>query len=273
MLTPFLFEIRSVIDWMFTPTTLTFSEWIRIEAIHAQVYQIKCLREFATWPLRSQKQANWRKLLLGGAIASLLVAILWFPLFLFAYSSALGQPNPPHEVFVSFQIGNYEAAYNFEATLNNIHQFTELDYKKVSSLYDKHESARHFIGEYEAEDVVAIVSHTNSSTFWNVSPPNAKQMISEIKSGELKRCQLSYKISRPAFAQIEYEMIRGATDFLLEDQKVRDQLVAILESEKTLEPIEIPNIFPKFLNALNNGKFRDIPKLFLNSHGKISIMF
>lgn len=67
MLTPFLFELRTVIDWMFTETSLIFSEWMRVEAINAQVFQIKCLRLWMENDAqRGEKRKHWKKFLVGG---------------------------------------------------------------------------------------------------------------------------------------------------------------------------------------------------------------
>jgi Piezo non-specific cation channel, R-Ras-binding domain len=36
MIIPFLFELRTVLDWIFVKTSLTFFEWVRVESIYAQ---------------------------------------------------------------------------------------------------------------------------------------------------------------------------------------------------------------------------------------------
>lgn len=155
---PFLFELRSIIDWMFTPTSLKFYEWVRVESIYAQVFEIKCNREdLAKRPPRGQPFSNLLKLLVGGGITFLLIFILWFPLFLFAYSPALGQANIPRDITINFQLGNYESVFTAQSTQSNVHQFTELDYTKIRGLYEKHQQAKEFLGEYEAVDTVGVV--------------------------------------------------------------------------------------------------------------------
>lgn len=42
---PFLVELRAVMDWVWTDTTLSLSSWMCVEDIYANVFIIKCSRE------------------------------------------------------------------------------------------------------------------------------------------------------------------------------------------------------------------------------------
>lgn len=41
MLIPFLFELRSLLDWMFTETSMSLLQWIKMEDIFTNVYVVK----------------------------------------------------------------------------------------------------------------------------------------------------------------------------------------------------------------------------------------
>lgn len=43
-LAPFLFEIRTVIDWTWTDTTMPLFDFIKMEILYWQVYLVKCYR-------------------------------------------------------------------------------------------------------------------------------------------------------------------------------------------------------------------------------------
>lgn len=265
MFTPFLFELRTVIDWISTETSLVFSEWVRVESIYAQVYQIKCMRQIMKHDSpRGQGRSHWKKFLFGGGLSFFLISILWFPLILFALSPTIGQPNIPREVSVNFQIGVYEPLFKAEVSKSKIHQFNTLEWKQLLNLYAKSQAASLFLEDYEAEDVVAVILNTNSSVTWNISPPNAQKMIDDIKSGKLTSCQFTVKISRPVYGKKAPEIIHSLTEITLRDPILRNNLIDMLEQSETAQPVLLRNIFPKILNARNNGKIISVSQLHLS---------
>lgn len=42
---PFLMELRAVMDWVWTDTTLSISSWICVEDIYANIFILKCWNE------------------------------------------------------------------------------------------------------------------------------------------------------------------------------------------------------------------------------------
>jgi hypothetical protein len=44
-LVPFLIELRAVMDWVWTDTTLSLGSWICVEDIYANIFILKCWRE------------------------------------------------------------------------------------------------------------------------------------------------------------------------------------------------------------------------------------
>lgn len=50
-LVPFLTELRAVMDWVWTDTTLSLSSWICVEDVYAHCFVLKCWRESEkVWP-------------------------------------------------------------------------------------------------------------------------------------------------------------------------------------------------------------------------------
>lgn len=264
-----LFEIRTLIDWMCTETSLDFSEWVRVESIYAQVYQIKCQRLFAEKSnLSGEKKTHWQKYLLGGALTSLLIGIIFFPLILFALSSELGKPNIPNEITMSLQLGSYEPIYEFEASQTSIRQFSESEWTKTLSLYDKSPSALLFLKDYQAENFIAANFGVNSSSSWNISPPNAQKIVSDIKNGTLNYCQLNWKMSRKSFGKVSQEIVQSSSEVLL-DENARRSLILMLENIQQSEPVVIKNIFQKIVSMHKDGKISIVSELLSkDSNGK-----
>ena len=43
---PFIFELRSIIDWTFTTTALDVFQWIKLAQIQANLYVAKCVNRY-----------------------------------------------------------------------------------------------------------------------------------------------------------------------------------------------------------------------------------
>lgn len=267
MLIPFLFELRVVIDWIFTPTSLTFAEWIRVESIYAQAFQVKCNRVNAEEYPRALKVATWRKTVNGGIIALLLIVVLWFPLILFALNPALGKPNVPREISVNFKIGDFEV-YKFHVSEKSIIKLKDSDYSSIEDLYEKYPDASSFLQDFEPEDVVAAHFGIDSSSLWNPSPPTIDQMISDLTTGKSIPCSFTYYVYRTLVGKNDRESIRGSIEYKLEDRETRDGLIEILKTKEPVKLITIPHIFPKFLHVRNSNVLRNVPQLYVKSRGE-----
>lgn len=57
---------------------------------------------------------------MGGGVLALIIAIIWFPLVLFAFGNTVGEPNPPFDVTVKIRLGPYLPIYTMSAQSNNI---------------------------------------------------------------------------------------------------------------------------------------------------------
>lgn len=119
---PFLFELRTLMDWVWTDTSFSVFDWLKMEDIFANVYQLKCSRVFEDrMPVpRGQKRKPLMKYLMGGIMVLSLIILIWFPLALFAFSGAVGEPNIPYDVTVSLRIGPYEPVYTMSAQNSKI---------------------------------------------------------------------------------------------------------------------------------------------------------
>lgn len=41
MYTPFVYELRTLMDWIWTETSMTLADWIKMEDIFAQIFLLK----------------------------------------------------------------------------------------------------------------------------------------------------------------------------------------------------------------------------------------
>ena len=122
MLIPFLYELRALMDWMWTKTSLDIFNWLKMEDIYAHIFLIKCQRvqEGTQVYVSGEPRRTTEKCLFGGGWLLLIVAVIFAPLVLFALSNAVGLPNAPYEVTMEIGVGAYEPIFRMTAENNSI---------------------------------------------------------------------------------------------------------------------------------------------------------
>lgn len=85
---PFLYELKALLDWSVTPTTLTLVDWLKLEDIRASLYNRQCDLLMRSFGRRAgQAQAALPKFLLGFSLFAGILALLWTPLLAFSSSN------------------------------------------------------------------------------------------------------------------------------------------------------------------------------------------
>jgi len=95
---PFLYELRTFLDWTCMPTTLVFYQWLKVEDISNELFQM----QYIGWSRSPQKlhrrlgqPLSWQlKVGMGGFGFLALCLIIWAPLLLFAPSVLTTVQNP-----------------------------------------------------------------------------------------------------------------------------------------------------------------------------------
>ncbi|XP_018376717.1 PREDICTED: piezo-type mechanosensitive ion channel component isoform X10 [Trachymyrmex cornetzi] len=262
MLVPFLFELRAVMDWIWTDTSMTIMDWFKMEDVFASIYQIKCMRGVESdYPQpRGVKKKQMSKYLVGGSVLLLIIGLIWFPLLLFALGSTVGASNLPYDVSMKVRIGPYEPIYSMSAQGSSIIEYTETDYKTLTNLqvYSTAKSAVTFFENYVHSDVAAVRFGNSSGTLWGISPPDKERLIAELASNtttitvhvewavsrktDIKDASgitvTDHNITLPAYVNGEFNPVRQTLVDMLSKDPGATNATVILQSA-----------FPKFLKV------------------------
>ncbi|XP_046824974.1 piezo-type mechanosensitive ion channel component isoform X4 [Vespa crabro] len=264
MLVPFLFELRAVMDWIWTDTSMTIMDWFKMEDIFASIYQIKCMRGMETdFPQpRGEKKTQMSKYLAGGGALCVIIGLIWFPLLLFALGGTVGVSNLPSEVSMKIAIGPYEPIYSMSAQTSSIMGYKEEEYKNFTDLYTQDKAAVTFLENYINTDVAIIKLSGFSRKLWDISPPDKLRLIEELKSSADVIVHIEWTVSRKTDVKDSSGKTTSRHDVILpavingEFNPTRKTLVDML-SINGLSPsnatINVPYSFPKFLKVTSRS--------------------
>ena len=130
---PFLFELKTILDWTVTRTALSLFQWIKFEDIYAKLYAAKCTSIDFQNRLYGEKVKFVVKFFLGGCGLVLILLFIFGPMLLFSSLNPIAQSNlvtgASIEVGLKINQTNYFKLFENSHVIN-IHTVDDNEFRK-----------------------------------------------------------------------------------------------------------------------------------------------
>ncbi|XP_026688242.1 piezo-type mechanosensitive ion channel component-like [Diaphorina citri] len=264
MLIPFLHEMRTIMDWIWTDTSLTLGEWFRHEDIYTKLYLIRCdaqADDASPYP-KGVKYPLSRKYLFGFLILSLIILCIWFPILLFTdYGFESGaQPDLPVEFKLTVRLEAYPPMYiqivhKTQLVPYVIHFWiSDEAYGLLLHQYTSSTEARRLLKAFNHKLVFAAPFDPQSS--WQISPEQATNLEKQLKctnnSTDPPNCQV--KMTVTVDMQKEKDTVTATHSVQLLNETKTALSKALFENTGN-NTITIKNVFPKFVKSSSEHVF------------------
>uniref|UniRef100_A0A914W7L3 Piezo-type mechanosensitive ion channel component n=1 Tax=Plectus sambesii TaxID=2011161 RepID=A0A914W7L3_9BILA len=253
---PFLFELRSLMDWIWTDTSLGVGDWLMMNDIYMHISMLKCERKIEEdYP--SPKGAKKRPILkygLGGALLFGVILIIWFPLVFFSLANTVGTRSLPIECTTKLTIGGYQALFQSSAQLADIRELTEAEYDALHYTYRYSKTARSYMADYDHTDVVKATINGNSTSIWGISPPARRALLEDLNSTQSMSLKFEWYFKRAPDDELQFGTVEDLRVVPIPPgSHIRSALIRVLHGQYN-EVIRVPNLFPPFVKVPGEGK-------------------
>uniref|UniRef100_A0A8C3TVP8 Piezo type mechanosensitive ion channel component 2 n=1 Tax=Catharus ustulatus TaxID=91951 RepID=A0A8C3TVP8_CATUS len=262
-LVPFLTELRAVMDWVWTDTTLSLSSWICVEDIYAHIFILKCWRESEKrYPQpRGQKKKKVVKYGMGGMIIVLLICIVWFPLlFMSLIKSVAGITNKPLDVSITITLGGYQPIFTMSAQQNQLKSLDPNEFNEFMRSYRGNTAALQFLEGYAREDITRADLEGNSNSLWTISPPSRQKMIDGLRDLNAEfSLVISWTIQRNLSLGAKAEIASDKLTFTLKNH-TRQHIAEMMRGNQT-EKVILEEVYPYYIKAPSDSLAKPIKQL------------
>ncbi|GMR48859.1 hypothetical protein PMAYCL1PPCAC_19054 [Pristionchus mayeri] len=290
MAVPFVWELRTAIDWTWTDTSMPLFDFFNMEQFYATIYNLKCARAFeAAYPApRGEKKGVMVKYMMGLPFVIFIVLLIWCPLLAFSLLNKVGKTLPPEQVTLTVAIEGYPPMYSITAQGQELISMDDEGFKQIKGKYsgwstdpdlpdflrDKKDTvvkrsrqAVGFLDDYQAEDLMTIRFRPESQSQWPISDASKVALMSELQDlsfgagGKSTNIHVNIELLR-AREKKEKEPVKHTAAFsVVIDEALRDRLLDSLEGH--MNNSRLVNAIPRYIVVPNEGEISAADMLLL----------
>jgi len=244
---PFVFELRTILDWMCTQTSLDLDETFKLEDIYTRLYLVQC----ALISRREHRRGDsrpWDEKLLNGAFFFFgLLLIIFTPMLLFSSANPVTQSNLVTGAAVELSLLGPRGEWTL-FTISSLNESLQVDDYTYGTLRQE----RLIDSNDKQEDIQAVQLTNFSDELWTISPPALTALTNELLAAPANAStnttaeyygRLRYTFTRPLPATTP--TIDAVAEVPLSDAK-RLELAEFVSTSHGRNNITLPGIVPVY---------------------------
>ncbi|KAK7284316.1 hypothetical protein RJT34_19061 [Clitoria ternatea] len=244
---PFLYELRCVLDWSCTTTSLTMYDWLKLEDIHASLFLVKCDVELnRASHQQGLKQTKMTKFCNGICLFFVLMCVIWAPMLIYSSGNPTNIANPIKDASARVDIKTSSGRLTlFETTLCETISWENLE---VRSNLDP----QGYLWAYNEKDIQLICCQSDASTLWFVPPIVQARFTKSLKWDMDITFSWEFIRDRPKGKEIvKYELT-------IQEQDLPRSSEVTKVFNGTSNSFTVFNIYPRYFRVTGSGDVRSI---------------
>ncbi|KAL4572075.1 hypothetical protein LXL04_018844 [Taraxacum kok-saghyz] len=242
---PFLYELRCVLDWSCTTTTLTMYDWLKLEDINASLYLVKCDTVLnRAGHKQGEKQTRVTKFCNGICLFFILICVIWAPMLMYSSGNPTNIANPINDASIQFDIKTEGGRLLlYETTLCAITPWTNF-----TSTHDL--DPHGYLDSYNENDIQVICCQGDATDLWLV--PNVVQSKFSQSLDKGMDMKFNWILTRDRPKNKEEVMFGETLDPL--DLPDPSQVKRVLDGYS--DSFRVNNTYPRFFRVTGSGDVR-----------------
>nr|XP_048324692.1 piezo-type mechanosensitive ion channel homolog [Ziziphus jujuba var. spinosa] len=242
---PFLYELRCVLDWSCTTTSLTMYDWLKLEDIHASLFLVKCDVDLhRSKHQQGKKQTKMTKFCNGLCLFFIMMCVIWAPMLMYSSGNPTNIANPIKDASVRIDIKTVSGRLTlFETTLCQKMSLDEID-RSINL------DPNGYLSTYNVKDIQLICCQADSSALWLVPPVVQARYIKSLQWRMDIVFSWQFTRDRPKGKEVvKYELT-------VQDQDLPSSSRVMQVLNGTANSFTINNVYPRYFRVTGSGDVR-----------------
>ncbi|XP_010524005.1 PREDICTED: piezo-type mechanosensitive ion channel homolog [Tarenaya hassleriana] len=244
---PFLYELRCVLDWSCTATSLTMYDWLKLEDVNASLYLVKCdavLYRAKHKP--GEKQTKMTKCCNGICLFFILICVIWAPMLMYSSGNPTNVANPIKDASVQIDIKTMGGKLSlYQTTLCE-----KLSWDRVNIDIDL--GPQGFLPTYNKNDIQVICCQADASVLWVVPDTVVHRFIRTLDWDTDMDITFSWVLNRDRPKGKEIVKYERSVD--PQDLPKRSDIQMVLNG--SMDGFRVYNLYPKYFRVTGSGDVR-----------------